>query len=93
MLLPETDAEQARKVAERVRLAIADRPSFLDDIEADDSRITVSIGVATATASMSGPGALMRAADERLYEAKKAGRNCSVFACDTDDGERRAAAE
>lgn len=91
LLLPETNSEQARKVAERVRLAIADRPSFLGDVEADDGRITVSIGIATATASMSGPGALMRAADERLYDAKKAGRNCSMVARDADGGWRDAA--
>jgi PleD family two-component response regulator len=41
---------------------------------------------------MSGPGALLRAADERLYEAKKAGRNCSMLACDAD-GQWRDAAE
>ena len=39
-------------------------------------RVTASIGIAEATISMSGIGALMKAADEALYQAKADGRNC-----------------
>jgi diguanylate cyclase (GGDEF)-like protein len=38
-------------------------------------RVTISVGIATASISMSGIDVLLRAADEALYEAKIAGRN------------------
>lgn len=72
-LLPETDAESAALVAERIRARVAelDLPGGLPGA----SPVTVSIGVATA----SGPGhdatALLTQADEQLYAAKHAGRN------------------
>ena len=37
--------------------------------------MSVSIGAATATLGMSSVAALMKAADEALYEAKSRGRN------------------
>jgi diguanylate cyclase (GGDEF)-like protein len=37
--------------------------------------LTVSIGLAAATLSMSGIDALMKAADQALYSAKEQGRN------------------
>jgi len=79
-LLPETDLAQAEVVADRLRCAIAERP-----IVADGSRIvlTVSIGVAEATVSMSGVGALVKLADRSLYQAKRDGRNRRVSAAPT----------
>jgi PleD family two-component response regulator len=40
--------------------------------------LTVSIGMAEATVSMSGIDALMGAADHALYQAKAEGRNCCI---------------
>ena len=37
--------------------------------------LTVSIGIATATASMSGIETLIKRADDALYEAKRSGRD------------------
>lgn len=37
--------------------------------------VTASLGVASLTASMTGPSELVSAADEALYSAKQAGRN------------------
>jgi diguanylate cyclase (GGDEF)-like protein len=74
MLLPETDLEQALAAAERLRGAVIGRNRRSGD---HSTAITLSIGVATATLSMSGIKALMRKADGALYEAKEAGRNCT----------------
>jgi len=65
MVLPETDLQRARSVAERLMTAT----ELLD-------RVTFSIGIAEAALSMSGIPELLRAADKALYGAKSAGRNC-----------------
>lgn len=72
ILLPETDTEQARVVAERIRESIA--AQFLS-VHKVRFNVTISAGIASASLSMSGIDALMRAADEALYQAKEAGRN------------------
>jgi diguanylate cyclase (GGDEF)-like protein len=72
LLLPETDITQAIVVAERIRGAVLSRPFAAENMSVP---ITVSIGVAAATLSMSGIGALMKAADRALYDAKAQGRN------------------
>jgi diguanylate cyclase (GGDEF)-like protein len=65
MLLPETDLQRARSVAERLMTAT----ELLD-------RVTFSIGIAEGALSMSGIQELLRAADKALYGAKSAGKNC-----------------
>ena len=72
LLLPETDIEQAIIVAERVRCAIAACPLIIGDITLS---LTASIGVAPAVLGMPGIGALLKASDQALYEAKALGRN------------------
>lgn len=72
ILLPETDAAQAEIVAQRIRQRIADRRLIIHD---RDVSVTVSIGIAQATQSMSGVAALLNAADQALYHAKEQGRN------------------
>jgi diguanylate cyclase (GGDEF)-like protein len=61
--------------AERIRMKIADHA--LTSHRAN-FKVTASIGIAEASVSMSGFDALMRAADEALYQAKANGRNCVV---------------
>ncbi len=75
VLLPETDAAQALVLAERMRESVA-----AQSLCAQQARfnVTVSIGLAEASAGMSGIEALLRAADEALYQAKEAGRNRTV---------------
>lgn len=65
VLLPETDGEHARGIADSLRQRIADLGT------------TVSIGVATAVPSrdVTGVEDLVRNADEAMYEAKRTGRN------------------
>jgi diguanylate cyclase (GGDEF)-like protein len=72
MLLPETALDSAAFVAERLRRAIADTPLM---IAGAPIRLTVSIGVAAASAGMDGVAALMKEADAALYRAKHGGRN------------------
>lgn len=72
LLLPETDLDQASIVAERLCAAVR---SALVQAWDRNVGLTLSIGVASATASMPGVTALIKAADEALYEAKAKGRN------------------
>lgn len=72
ILLPETDSAQAAVVAERIRQSVADHFLSVHDVR---FKLTISVGAAAATASMSGTDALLRAADQALYQAKNAGRN------------------
>jgi diguanylate cyclase (GGDEF)-like protein len=73
VLLPETDQAQAEVVAERIRASIAGHLLSVHDVQ---FALTISVGIAAATASMSGTDALLRAADSALYRAKSEGRNC-----------------
>ena len=72
ILLPETELSQAGVVAERLRENVNETPF---SAEARPIALTVSIGVAQASVSMSGIDALMKLADRALYEAKARGRN------------------
>jgi diguanylate cyclase (GGDEF)-like protein len=71
VLLPLTTLENASKAAEKVRAAVEghDWKSLHPDL-----RVTVSIGVAQMD-DPEVPDSLIDAADRKLYEAKKAGRN------------------
>ncbi len=72
ILLPETNEAAAETVAERLRQQIENYSTVFPD---DDLPISVSIGVAGATLSMSSFDVLCKRADEALYQAKDAGRN------------------
>ncbi|MDX5379150.1 MAG: sensor domain-containing diguanylate cyclase [Halomonas sp.] len=74
LVLPETDLEAAREVAERCRAAISDAaiPHRASDIS---HLVTVSMGVATATPVSGTPASLIEQADRRLYRAKQDGRD------------------
>jgi diguanylate cyclase (GGDEF)-like protein len=73
LILVETDVTEGVLVAERIREAIA---AHHFRFEATPVRLTVSIGVATTTGDMTmTPSNLLRTADEKLYQAKREGRN------------------
>ncbi len=72
IVLPETDPEQARIVAERVRLAVE---HLTCGHKGDSIPVTVSIGVANLEPEMDRIEPFFEAADRQLYQAKNGGRN------------------
>lgn len=74
VVLPGTDRDIARQVAQRIITALADANH---DPESGCVQITASIGLATYTARQRFPStlALLEAADHALYAAKLCGRN------------------
>jgi len=75
ILMPETSAEEALHAAERIRAQIAGRP-VCDGPH--DTGVTASLGIsALKDGGPGGPEHLIRRADEALYAAKQAGRNCT----------------
>lgn len=73
VILPETDATVAMKIAERLRAAVERQP--FDIGGGKTASITVSIGVATYPQQVNSLEALVKAADVALYAAKQGGRN------------------
>ena len=71
-LLPETDVEDARNVAERVRRRVADVPIIT---RAGSIPVTVSIGASELNRSNNDVLSLIEQADAALYESKQGGRN------------------
>ncbi len=76
-LLPETGPQEALRVGERVREAIERLALPYKDKEGEKLvRCTASIGLATfPVPSIDSAEALIRSADDCLYEAKEGGRN------------------
>jgi two-component system cell cycle response regulator len=58
--------------AENLRKIVAEKPSMFDG---QPISFTISLGVAAVEASTKDAASLIKAADDRLYEAKRAGRN------------------
>jgi diguanylate cyclase (GGDEF)-like protein len=73
ILAPGIGRDGAIRLAERARAALADQPVQVDDASIE---LTLSVGVAVAGSEAQTPDQLVDAADEALYEAKRAGRNC-----------------
>jgi diguanylate cyclase (GGDEF)-like protein len=73
IVLPETTCEGAASLGERLRVVIESQPFRYED---KVYPVTISLGVATTAgdATMT-PSSLLRLADERLYQAKREGRN------------------
>lgn len=72
MFLPDTSLEDAEAFSERLRLQVSLEPLQFDG---HTIAITVSIGVATLTASDTEAAGAVGRADRALYEAKHAGRD------------------
>ena len=83
VLMPDTPADEARRVAERIRAAVEEH-TFVVDPEDDAPpiglHITVSAGVAGLPENAESLAALVEVADRALYEAKRGGRNRVVVA-------------
>ncbi|MGE0239656.1 MAG: PleD family two-component system response regulator [Parvibaculaceae bacterium] len=74
IVLPNTNAEVAAKIADRMCRSISTK-SFNVGARTGPLTITVSIGVAAVEGSSDTMETIMKRADEALYSAKRAGRN------------------
>lgn len=74
VVMPDTSIVDAERIAERIRLHVAGSP-FRVMGGAELLSVTISIGVAATNGSGDKPEALLKRADEAVYEAKASGRN------------------
>ena len=74
VVMPDTKLEDAQCIAERIRLHVAGSP-FRVMGGSELLTVTISIGVAATVGAQDKPEALLKRADEAVYEAKAAGRN------------------
>ncbi len=74
VVMPDTELEDARRIAERIRLHVAGSPFRVMDGK-ELLSVTISVGVATSAGAGETSQALFKRADEAVYEAKSAGRN------------------
>jgi diguanylate cyclase (GGDEF)-like protein/PAS domain S-box-containing protein len=84
LLMPHTDRDGARKVAERVRRFVQNL-GIAHEGNPPECVVTISIGAATVSPGVPGSEmgsieALLSAADAALYQAKSGGRNRAVIA-------------
>ncbi|MAT64874.1 MAG: diguanylate cyclase response regulator [Gammaproteobacteria bacterium] len=86
VILPNTDEEGAMQVAEKMQQVIHELNIEHEASKVSD-RITLSIGMATASPRGGQPGDLLKQADAALYEAKSQGRNRIVVKSDTPAGD------
>jgi diguanylate cyclase (GGDEF)-like protein/PAS domain S-box-containing protein len=77
VILPETDAASALQIAERLRQRIAGQLFITDK---GPIGVTVSLGVAMMSGEMLDLNSMLNQADQAMYAAKFAGRNCVVLA-------------
>ncbi|MBP1726271.1 MAG: hypothetical protein H6Q51_1569 [Deltaproteobacteria bacterium] len=77
IILPETVADDARRIADRIRSRLAE-----ENFPADSKpvNITISGGIAIFPGNGRSPESLLRSADAALYQAKNHGRNQVVSA-------------
>lgn len=72
LLLPEVDPKGAIIMAEKARRLVETQKFHFDN---QAIPVTISVGLSTLSATQKDGAELIRAADQKLYEAKNAGRN------------------
>jgi diguanylate cyclase (GGDEF)-like protein len=78
VILPETNREGAKMVAERIRKTVAESP--FSTPEGQPVHLSVSIGIASFPLDANTRSSLINAADQALFTAKGSGRNeCCYF--------------
>lgn len=83
VVLPSTDAEACRAIAERLRDAVMRTPMYIAD--GKQIRITVSIGIASSAGTRLSVESLVTEADAAMYLAKSRGRNQTELASAGDN--------
>ena len=74
VVMPDTRLDDAERIAERLRLHVAGAP-FRATTAGELLSVTISIGVAASCGPADSVQALLKRADEAVYEAKSCGRN------------------
>ncbi len=74
VIMPGTALKDALRIAERLRLHVAGSPFRAPGL-AEPLSVTISVGVACTEGPTDTPDALLKRADEAVYEAKAHGRN------------------
>jgi diguanylate cyclase (GGDEF)-like protein len=73
VILPATGAEEAQEIAERIRIAVEERPFLID--KSKNHKLTISLGVATYPDCAKSAWDLLIKADQAMYHVKETGRN------------------
>jgi two-component system cell cycle response regulator len=74
VVMPDTQIEDAHRIAERIRLHVAGSPFRVAGAE-EALNVTISVGVAASQPDELKPDGLLKRADAAMYEAKTSGRN------------------
>jgi diguanylate cyclase (GGDEF)-like protein len=77
LILPEVDKKTAIIVCDRLRRKIAEQE--IEIMQDERISVTASFGIASFDEDGNAPDDLLVKADERLYKAKRAGKNQVVF--------------
>jgi diguanylate cyclase (GGDEF)-like protein len=72
IVLVETDHPTALDIGERIRGLVAAEPIEFDGLQIP---VTISVGVAAVSADLRTPADLLKEADDKLFQAKRTGRN------------------
>ncbi|OGP59102.1 MAG: hypothetical protein A2V67_08160 [Deltaproteobacteria bacterium RBG_13_61_14] len=75
ILLPETDKEQARQVAEKLRRTVEEYDFHADRTELQKGKVTITLGLASLPRDALEALSLLDLADKALYFGKAQGRN------------------
>ena len=75
--MPDTDRDAAYAVAERLRCRIGEE-TFTISNQVGEITVTISIGVAVVDGAGDTVEAILKRADDALYQAKRSGRNRTV---------------
>lgn len=79
VVMPDTTADMAANIAERLRMSIEGKPFVLRS-SGQEINITASLGISCNSPNVETPEQLLKEADNALYDAKRAGRNRVVAA-------------
>jgi two-component system cell cycle response regulator len=77
VVMPDTDREAAYAVAERLRCRVGEE-TFTVSADVGEITVTISIGVAVVDGVGDTAEAILKRADDALYQAKRSGRNRTV---------------
>jgi len=75
IILPEANREEAREIAERIRLKVEKYKFINNKNQSDGKKLTLSLGVTSCFPEVIAPQGLIYKVDQALYQAKGKGRN------------------